>query len=148
MERHVNIEPDPDLDICMKVAATESQEDYVVLDYTLKYQTPWGQYQDMVMIIRFCGAFFHIKSEEEISKIEGSSLGDQISSEILSLLPNTKEFAEVSFLNEYGEGSKYKIEEVIGKGSYVVVREILLFVSATAIHRTIGKELGLQEKPE
>ncbi|GJW18716.1 hypothetical protein Tco_0026152 [Tanacetum coccineum] len=47
-----------------------------------QYQSPWGQYQDMGMIIRFCGAFFHIKLEDELSKIE-----------------------EVSFLNEYGEGS-------------------------------------------
>nr|GEU82928.1 hypothetical protein [Tanacetum cinerariifolium] len=58
---------------------------------------------------------------------------------VLSLLPNTKEFVEFSFLNEYGEGSRYKIEEVIGKGSYGVVRVNNLFVSATAIHRTVGK---------
>nr|GEW49589.1 hypothetical protein [Tanacetum cinerariifolium] len=58
------------------------------------------------------------------------------------------EFTEVGFLNEYGEGSRYKIEEVICKGRYGVVRENLLFVSSTAIHQTIGKELGLQEKPE
>nr|GEX36450.1 hypothetical protein [Tanacetum cinerariifolium] len=58
------------------------------------------------------------------------------------------EFIEVGFLNEYGEGSRYKKEEVICKGRYGVVRENLLFVSSTAIHRTIGKELGLQEKPE
>nr|GEW56905.1 mitogen-activated protein kinase 15-like [Tanacetum cinerariifolium] len=109
------------------------------------YQPSWGQYQDMVMIIRFCGAFFHIKLEDDLSKIEGIRL---LSIVVPSLLPNTKEFAEVGFLNEYGEGSRYKIEEVIGKGSYGVVCENILFVSATAIHRTIGKELGLYEKLE
>ena len=29
--------------------------------------------------------------------------------------------ADVDFFTEYGEGSRYKIEEVIGKGSYGVV---------------------------
>ncbi|KAI4311230.1 hypothetical protein MLD38_036140 [Melastoma candidum] len=35
--------------------------------------------------------------------------------------PRKKSYAEVEFFTEYGEGSRYKIEEVIGKGSYGVV---------------------------
>nr|GEZ87461.1 pleiotropic drug resistance protein 1-like [Tanacetum cinerariifolium] len=156
-ERDANIEPDPDLDICMKVAATESQEDYVISDYTVKYQPPSGQYQYVVMIIRFC-AFFHFKSEEEIYKIEAMAMKkpkvttfEEQNKIIYPALKKEKAppaseptksgggIYRSRFLNEYGEGSKYKIEEVIGKGSYGVVRENLLFVSATAIHRRIGK---------
>ncbi|GJX58457.1 hypothetical protein Tco_0289847 [Tanacetum coccineum] len=107
-----------------------------------QYQSPWGQYQDMVMIIRFCGAFFHIKLEDELFKIEAARSRDSPS--FNSSPVSHSQHEEVGFLNEYGEGSRYKIEEVIGKGSYGVVRENLLFVSATAIYRTIGKELGLQ----
>ncbi|XP_034200976.1 mitogen-activated protein kinase 16 isoform X2 [Prunus dulcis] len=35
--------------------------------------------------------------------------------------PRKKSSADVDFFTEYGEGSRYKIEEVIGKGSYGVV---------------------------
>ncbi|XP_042752288.1 mitogen-activated protein kinase 15 isoform X2 [Lactuca sativa] len=40
---------------------------------------------------------------------------------MLILMNNLQGSAEVDFFTEYGEGSRYKIEEVIGKGSYGVV---------------------------
>lgn len=51
--------------------------------------------------------------------------------------PIRKTSAEVDFFTEYGEGSRYKIEEVIGKGSYGVV--------CSAIDTHIGEKVAIKK---
>ncbi|GFZ21879.1 mitogen-activated protein kinase 16 [Actinidia rufa] len=52
-------------------------------------------------------------------------------------LPNVGASADVDFFTEYGEGSRYKIEEVIGKGSYGVV--------ASAYDTYLGEKVAIKK---